>query len=89
MKLLHGIFFFEDWQAPNPDDKKLHDAMHQARYGLKHLTQDQASRILEAAEAYCHFAGHPASDRLILDQLKLLRAATREHLKQEDGGVDQ
>jgi hypothetical protein len=80
-KLLHGTFFFEDWQAPDPDDERLHDAMHKARYGLEHLTQQEAYRILAAAGAYCHFAGHPASNKSILSQLGKLRAAVRQNRK--------
>jgi hypothetical protein len=77
-KLTHGTFFFEDWCAPDPDDDDLSDAMHTARYALAHLTQGQAYKILAAAEAYCHFAGHVASNGSILPQLRKLRAAVRE-----------
>lgn len=62
----------------DPEDEKLHEAMHTARYDLKRLTQDQAYRILSAAEAYVHLAAHPAGNKLIIDQLRRVRKAVRE-----------
>jgi hypothetical protein len=73
----HGRFYFEDWTAPDPDDEKLHEAMHTARYALSRLTQAEAYRILGAAEAYCHFAGHPAPTKNIVEQLRKLRRRVR------------
>lgn len=70
----HGYFRFEDWIAPDPDDDKLGAALHTARYALASLTQADAYRILAAAEAYIHFAGHPASTKSIVAQLRKLRA---------------
>lgn len=72
-KKIGGWYRFEDWIAPDPDDEKLSQALHTARYNLAGLTQTDAYRILSAAEAYCHFAGHPASDTSILGQLRTLR----------------
>ena len=71
-------FHFEDWGAPNPDDPGLGEALHTARYDLANLTQTQAYRICEAAEAYRHFAGHVAPNRLIVPQLQKLRARVRQ-----------
>lgn len=76
---LGGWFRFKDWGAPDPDSEKLHEAMHAARYSLALLTQTQAYHILEAAEAYCHFAGHPTDTKSVLDQLRLLRRAVKDH----------
>lgn len=73
-----GWIRFEDWGAPHPDWSGLAESMHTARYDLARLTQQDAYRILAAAEAYCHFAGHPASDTSIAKQLKELRKAVRE-----------
>lgn len=79
-RLSHGWFRFEDWAAPDPHDEKLGEAMHAARYDIARLTQDQAYRILAAAEAYQHYAGHPAATASILRQLRRLRRAVREHV---------
>lgn len=78
VRKLGGCFLFKDWGAPDPDSKKLHEAMHTARYSLASLTQTQSYHILEAAEAYCHFAGHPADTKSVLDQLRLLRRAVKD-----------
>lgn len=87
-RLIHGTFHFEDWCAPDPHGEKLHEYMHTARYNLAALTQTQAYTILSAAEAYCHFAGHPASTKDILAQLRELRRAVRKTELPEDDSTD-
>lgn len=74
----HGRYFFEDWSTPDPHDQALNEAMHTARYNLAALTQTQAYLILAAAEAYQHFAGHPARTEDILHQLRRVRRAVRK-----------
>lgn len=83
-RLLHGNFFFGEWMAPDPDDEALHDSMHRARYDMGSLTQQDLYRILRAAEAYCHFAGHPAANTSIIPQLRDLRRAVRSNRERED-----
>ena len=75
----HGRYFFEDWSVADPEDEKLLEAMHTARYNLEALTQDQSFRVLSAAEAFLHFASHPATNKSILNQLRLLRRAVRDN----------
>ena len=75
--LMHGKIFFGGWMAPDPRDPALGESMHTARYALASLTQQDAYRILSAAEAYCHFADHPAPTRWILEKLRVLRRAVR------------
>ena len=75
----HGRYFFEDWSVADPEDKKLLEAMHTARYNLEALTKDQSFRVLAAAEAFLHFASHPATNKSILNQLRLLRRAVRDN----------
>jgi hypothetical protein len=82
--LKHGRFYFTDWSAPDPDDEKLNEAMHTARYDLNRLTQDQAYLILSAAEAYCYYSGHPAANKSIFKQLAELRAAIRAKRVREE-----
>jgi hypothetical protein len=83
VKLQNGYFYFssEDkysWNAPDPNDASLYEAMHTARYNLNTLTQTQAYRILEAAEVYRHFTTHPATNKQIFKQLALLRKAVKK-----------
>jgi hypothetical protein len=73
----HGKFWFGDWSSPNPHDEDLHEAIHCARYNLENLTQIQMYRILQAAESYCHFAGHPGTTESIVKQLRELRTAVK------------
>lgn len=68
---------FDGWVAPDPRDEDLHQAMHAARYSLSSLTQAEAYRILAAAEAYIHFAAHPAPTADIVKQLRELRTRVR------------
>lgn len=68
----------EDWSMPDPDDPELDGAMHRARYELSRLTQADAFRILACAEAYLHFAAHPATTESIVLQLRKLRRVLRE-----------
>ncbi len=77
--LLHGAFWFEDWHMPDPDDTQLQKALWTARYKRSSLTQLDAYRILNAAESYCHLAGHPASTKSIIAQLRKLRTAVRKN----------
>jgi len=74
-----GYFFFKDWRMPNPLDKRLIEAMWRMRYASP--SRDDCFRVLSAAEAYCHLASHPASNKLILKQLRELRAAVKEERK--------
>lgn len=73
----HGRYYFTDWSMADPEDASLEAAMHKARYDLANLTQEEAYRILAAAEAYVHLASHPADNRSILDQLRAVRSAVR------------
>jgi len=73
----HGLFWFGDWSMPDPHEHKLAKAMWKARYCLDKLTQDEAYKILCAAESYCHLAGHPASTESIIKQLRAIRRAVR------------
>jgi hypothetical protein len=61
---------FGEWSMTNPNYEPLHDALHNARYNLKNLTQSQAYLICSAAEDYLHLVAHPASTKSIIDQLK-------------------
>ena len=81
--LKHGLFWFPEWSMSDPNNEHLHEAMHCARYSLRKLTQNQAYLILRAAEDYCHLAGHPASTKYILDQLRTLRKAIKTQCKKE------
>ena len=83
-RLTMGSYRFSDWSAPDPDDGLLDSALHTARYALTSLTQDEAYAILAAAEAYIHFVGHPAANKLIVDQLLAVRAAVRAQRKKDD-----
>lgn len=74
-KRVSGNFVFEDFMAPDPHGAELHAAMWIARYQFESLTQAQALRLLGTADAYCHFAGHVAPNKIIEAQLRKLRAA--------------
>lgn len=67
----------DDWSMPNPFDPDLTSALHTARYHMSILTQSQAFAICAAAEAYLHFASHPADTASIISQLRKLRARVR------------
>ena len=82
-RLMHGIYVFGDWQAPNPYDPGLTDALHTARYNLKALTRAEAFRILQAAEAYVHFASHPTTTASVIAQLRELRRVVRENQREK------
>jgi hypothetical protein len=73
-----GRYRFGEWSLPDPHDHALHDALHDARYDLAHLSQGQAYRILAAAEAYVHLAGHPAGTEAMVRQLRAIRQAVWE-----------
>lgn len=77
MRTRAGWLYFKDWGAPDPHDERLGESLHTLRYNLKGATQTDAYRVLAAAEAYCHFAGHPASTKGILEQLRELRRRVR------------
>lgn len=68
---------FADWSAPDPYSEELDAALHAARYSPGALTDTQRHLILSAAEAYLHFAGHPAPNRSILRQLADLRRTAK------------
>lgn len=80
-RLIGSWYRFKDWGAPDPDNEKLEEAMHCARYSLPRLTQSEAYTILAAAEAYLHFAGHPAATKNIVEQLRDLRRAVKSTRK--------
>lgn len=77
MRLVGSWYRAADWGAPDPDNEELGEALHCARYCLTRLTQSQAYTVLAAAEAYLHFAGHPAATKDIVAQLRVLRRAVK------------
>jgi hypothetical protein len=62
---------------PDPLDERRREALWTARYNLKHLDQTQAYFLCEMAEAYMHFATHPAKTESVIKQLRELRRAIR------------
>lgn len=68
---------FKDWSIPHPHDEGLIEAMYAARYSPESLTRGQLLLILEAADAYRHLAGHPATTESIVSQLRQVRSAVR------------
>jgi hypothetical protein len=74
---IHGRLKFEDWSVIDPDWEPLAEALHTARYDLPRLTQSQAYDICEAAQCWLHFAAHPATNKLIFEQLRRVRRAVR------------
>lgn len=76
-RVMHGVVIFDDWQMPNPYDLALKDALHTARYNHEALTKAEALRVCQAAEAYIHFASHPATTASIVAQLRKLRRFLR------------
>ena len=71
-------FRFGDWSALNPTHETLLTALWTARYSLATLTQSQAVTICEAAEAYQHYAAHPAGTESVVAQLRILRRGIRD-----------
>ena len=72
---------FEGYSLPNPDYPPLEGALHTARYNLTALTQADAYCLLACAEAYLHFAGHPATNKLVTKQLQALRRRVKANRK--------
>jgi len=75
--LLHERILFDEWSAPDPFGVKLNESLHKFRYDLKNCDQADAYRVLAAAEAFCHFAGHPAGNNSMCKQLRELRNAIK------------
>jgi hypothetical protein len=74
----HGLYWFDDWSITDPHDSELSDAMWTARHNQENLERNQLWKILRAAEDYCHFAGHPATTKSIIKQLRQVRRAVRD-----------
>lgn len=77
MKKYGTYYHFKDWTVIDPNSDRLHEAMHTARYAKDALSQSDLYDILAAAEAYIHFAAHPATTESIVTQLRQLRRVVR------------
>lgn len=67
----------ERYSMPDPNDEALNESLHRLRYNFANATQADAFRVLAAAEAYQHFAAHPAPTRMLIKQLRELRRVVR------------
>lgn len=73
--LFHEADRNESYSMPDPD--ALPEAMWRMRYS-KSPTRADILLVLSAAEAYRHFATHPATNATIIRQLRELRAAVKK-----------
>lgn len=77
-RLIGSWYRFKDWCAPDPDSDALHESMWTAVHARERLTAEDALRLASAADAYCHFVGHPAATNAqIIEQLRDLRRAVK------------
>jgi len=74
-------FYFKDWGAPDPLDPYYKGLLYKAHHDMGALTAIEMYAILQLAQAYIHFAGHNAPNRMIVDQLRLLRTTVKKHYR--------
>jgi hypothetical protein len=79
---MYGLIRFEDWSMSDPDDNILSEALWKAIHNKVALSEIDMNRICRAASDFVHLAGHPATNKSIITQLRKLRKAVK-HFRSE------